>query len=160
MSPELSLNCSHTLRATRPFFLIKAGGSIEEDAMNRKMLGVGAVVGVGVFLAAGWAGAQEFSADMVSRTGKEIVNAKIYVAKDKVRMEMPESVMIIRRDKNLTWMLMPVDKMYMEQLVNMSSAPKVAKEFEGETERVAMGAEPVDGASADKFKVTYKIGRT
>ena len=123
--------------------------------MNRKMLGVGAVVGVGVFLAAGWAGAQEFSADMVSRTGKEIVNAKIYAAKDKVRMEMPESVMIIRRDKNLTWMLMPVDKMYMEQLVNMSSAPKVAKEFEGETERVAMGAEPVDGASADKFKVTY-----
>ncbi|OGX37228.1 MAG: hypothetical protein A3D87_09435, partial [Omnitrophica WOR_2 bacterium RIFCSPHIGHO2_02_FULL_50_17] len=106
-------------------------------------------------LAAGWAGAQEFSADMVSRTGKEIVNAKIYAAKDKVRMEMPESVMIIRRDKNLTWMLMPVDKMYMEQLVNMSSAPKVAKEFEGETERVAMGAEPVDGASADKFKVTY-----
>ncbi len=123
--------------------------------MNRKMLGVGAVVGVGVFLAVGGAGAQEFSADMVSRTGKEIVNAKIYVAKDKVRMEMPESVMVIRRDKNLSWMLMPVDKMYMEHPVDMSSSPKVAKEFDGEIERVAMGTEAVDGAPAEKFQVTY-----
>ncbi len=123
--------------------------------MNRKMLAVGAVVGVGALLAAGVAGAQEFSAEMVSREGKEIVNAKIYAANDKVRMEMPESVMIIRRDKNLSWMLMPADKMYMEQPVNMSSAPKVAKEFDNETERVAMGTEQVDGAPAEKFQVTY-----
>jgi len=123
--------------------------------MNRKMLVVGAMVGFGALLAAGGAEAQEFSAEMVSREGKEIVNAKIYVAKDKVRMEMPESVMIIRRDKDLSWMLMPADKMYMEQPVNMSSAPKVVKEFDGEIERVAMGTVAVDGAPAEKFQVTY-----
>ncbi len=123
--------------------------------MNKKMLVVGAVVGVGVLLAAGGAGAQEFSADMVSRTKKETTNAKIYVTQDKVRMEMPESIMIIRRDKNLSWMLMPADKMYMEHPVDMSSSPKVAKEFEEEIERVAMGTETVDGAPAEKFQVTY-----
>lgn len=123
--------------------------------MNKKMLVVGAIVGAWVFLAVGWAGAQEFSADMVSREGKKAVNAKIYAAQDKVRMEMPESVMIIRMDKNLSWMLMPADKMYMEQPVNMSSAPKVAKEFDNETERVAMGTETIDGSPAEKFKVTY-----
>ena len=89
--------------------------------MNRRMLGAWAMVGVGMLLAAGGAGAQEFSAEMVSREGKEIVNAKIYAAPQKFRMEMPESVMIIRWDKNLSWMLMPADKMYMEQPVNMSS---------------------------------------
>jgi hypothetical protein len=119
------------------------------------MLLVLSVLGVSMFLAAGGAGAQEFSADMVSREGKKIVNAKIYVSKDNVRMEMPESVMIIRRDKNLSWMLMPADKMYMEHPVDMSSSPKVAKEFDGEIERVAMGTEAVDGAPAEKFKVTY-----
>ena len=121
----------------------------------KKGLKVLSVVCVSVFFAAIQAGAQEFSADMVSRTGKETTNAKIYVAKDKVRMEMPESVMIIRRDKNVTWMLMPTDKMYMENPVDMSSAPKVARDFEGETERVAMGTDTVDGAPAEKFKVTY-----
>ena len=123
--------------------------------MNRKMWAVGAVVGVGVLLTAGAAPAQEFSADMVSRGEEQTVNARIYVAPQKVRMEMPESVMIIRRDKNLSWMLMPSEKMYMEHPVDMSSAPKVAKNFDNETERVAMGTEPVDGTPADKFKVTY-----
>lgn len=123
--------------------------------MIRKMLRVLPVLGVFVFLAAGGAGAQEFSADMVSRDGKEIVTARIAVAGDKVRMEMPESIMIIRMDKNISWILIPADKMYMEQPVNMSSAPKVAKEFDNETERVAMGTETIDGAPAEKFKVTY-----
>ena len=123
--------------------------------MNKRMLGLGAVVGVGVLLAAVGAGAQEFSADMVSREGKQTVNARIYVTPQKVRMEMSESVMIIRRDKNISWMLMPADKMYMEHPVDMSSSPKVSKNFDGEIERVAMGTEAVDGQPAEKVKVTY-----
>ncbi len=123
--------------------------------MNRKMLQVLAILGVSAFLTAGGAGAQEFSADMTSYSKKEITNAKIYVGNNKVRMEMAESVMIIRQDKNLSWILMPADKMYMENAIDTSRSPKVAKEFDGETERVAMGTEDVDGAPADKFKVTY-----
>lgn len=123
--------------------------------MRKKMLKVLSVGFVFMLLLVVRAGAQEFSAEMISRTGKETVNAKIFVAQDKVRMEMPESVMIVRRDKNLSWMLMPADKMYMEHPVDMSSSPKVAKNFDGEIERVAMGTEAVDGQPAEKFKVTY-----
>lgn len=123
--------------------------------MRRKMLSVLAGVGVSLFLTAGGAGAQEFSADMTSYSKKETTNAKIYVAQGKMRMEMAESIMIIRPDKNLSWILMPADKMYMENPIDTSKSPKVAKEFEGETERVPMGMEDVDGQPAEKFKVTY-----
>ena len=123
--------------------------------MRKEMFNVLSVGFVSMLLLAARAEAQEFSADMISRTGKEIVNARIYVAKDKVRMEMPESIMIIRRDKSLSWMVMPADKMYMEHPVDMSSSPKVAAQFDDEIERVAMGTEDVDGQPAEKFKVTY-----
>lgn len=123
--------------------------------MRKEMFNVLSVAFVSMLLLTVRAEAQEFSADMISRTGKEIVNARIYVAKEKVRMEMSESIMIVRRDKNLSWMVMPSDKMYMENPVEMSSSPKVAAQFDDETERVAMGTEDVDGAPAEKFKVTY-----
>ena len=123
--------------------------------MRKKVFNVLSVVFVSMLLLTARVEAQEFSADMISREGKETVNARIYAAKDKVRMEMPESIMIVRRDKNLSWMVMPADKMYMEHPVDMSSSPKVAANFDNEIERVAMGAEDVDGQPAEKFKVTY-----
>ena len=123
--------------------------------MFKKLFNAFSVLFVVLLFVSVRAGAQEFSADMVSSDGKQTVNARIYVAPQKVRMEMPENTMIIRRDKGLSWILMPSDKMYMEQPINMSSAPKVSKDFDGEIERVAMGTETVDGAPAEKFKVTY-----
>jgi hypothetical protein len=123
--------------------------------MIKKMLNVLPVVLAVMLCAVVPSGAQEFSADMISRVGKEIVNARIYVAQGKIRMEMPESIMIIRMDKNISWMVMPSEKMYMEHPINLSSAPKVSKNFDGEIERVPMGTEPVDGKPAEKFQVTY-----
>ncbi len=113
------------------------------------------VLGVVMFGAAGVARAQEFSADMVSREGRKTVSAKIYAAAQKFRMETPESIMIIRRDKNVTWMLMPADKMYMEQPVKMSASSNASKDFDNEVSREALGTEDVDGQPAQKFKVTY-----
>ncbi len=123
--------------------------------MSKKIFSVLSVVSVSMLLLTIRADAQEFAADMVSRTGKETVNARICVAQDKVRMEMPGSIVIVRRDKNVSWVVMPTEKMYMEHPVDMSSSPKVAKNFDGEIERVAMGTEAVDGQPAEKFKVTY-----
>ena len=99
--------------------------------------------------------AQEYSANMESRMGKETMNAKIFVSKDKVRMEMPESVMIIRNDLKVSWMIMPSEKMYLEQSIDTSKAPKVQKNFDGELERVSMGTETVNDQQAEKFRVTY-----
>ncbi len=123
--------------------------------MIKKALHVLSVVSAVLLFITPPASAQEFSADMASRIGKEVVNAKIYVAQDKIRMEMPESIMIIRMDKNMSWILMPSEKMYMEHPIDMASAPKVSKNFDGETERVPMGSEDVDGQPAEKFQVSY-----
>lgn len=69
------------------------------------------------------AAAQDFSADMVSRFGKETMQAKLFVSGDKMRMDMPESTMIIRNDKKVTWIVMPSEKMYMDQPIDASKAP-------------------------------------
>lgn len=99
--------------------------------------------------------AQEFSADMESRVGKETTSAKIYVSGPKVRMEMAEMTMIILNDKKISLMVMPAEKMYMEHPIDTQRAPKVEKNFDGEIERVSMGKETVNGQDTEKFKVTY-----
>lgn len=114
---------------------------------------------VSVLLLAGAVSAQEYSADMVTRSGNQTMTARVFVAKDKVRMEMPESIMIIRNDKKVSWMIMPSEKMYMEQPIDMSKAPKTAKEFAGEMERKSLGMETVDGQQTEKFLVVYKEGK-
>ena len=122
--------------------------------MQRKIL---LILSVCAFLVMGVSSvfAQEFSADMVSRMGKQTMTAKIFVAKDKIRMEMPGSIMIIRSDKKVSWMIMPSEKMYMEQPIDMSKAPKTAKEFAGELERTSLGMETINGQQTEKFQVTY-----
>jgi hypothetical protein len=64
--------------------------------------------------------------------------------------------MIIRADKNVAWIIMPSEKMYMEQPIDKTTAPKTSKEMEGETERVSLGKEAVNGAQTEKFRVTYQ----
>ena len=100
--------------------------------------------------------AQEFSADMESRMGKKVMSSKVYVADGKIRMDMPQGAMIIRNDEKKSFMIMDSQKMYMEQPIDLSQAPKVQKYFEGELERTSMGKETVNGHEAEKFKVTYK----
>lgn len=104
------------------------------------------------------AASKEFSADMVSRSGGETVRAKIYVAADKMRTEMSDNIMITRFDKNLVLVVMPSQRMYMEQPIDRKMVPQTAKKFEGEIERVPLGVETVDGKPAEKFKVTYTEG--
>ena len=101
------------------------------------------------------AAAQEFSADMVNRIGNQTTQAKIYAAQDKIRMDMKEGAMIIRMDKGVSWMLMPSEKMYMENPIDMSRVPKASKGFKDEIERTSLGVETIDGKQAEKFKVTY-----
>jgi len=98
---------------------------------------------------------QEFSADMVSRSGRQTVQAKFYVSGDKMRTEMPGNVVIMRLDKNLTWIIMLKQRIYMEQALKPKDLPKTSKELGGEIKRVSLGIETVDGKPAEKFKVIY-----
>ena len=100
--------------------------------------------------------AEDFSADMVNTVGKQIMQSKLYISGDKIRMDMKEGVMIIRNDKKISWMLMPSEKMYMENPIDMSRVPKTSKSLDAEIDRTSLGMETIDGKQAEKFKVNYK----
>jgi len=124
--------------------------------MNKKVFSVLSGTIFLTLLCTGFAVAQEFAADMVSRTGNETINAKISVSQDKVRLEMPDMTMIIRNDKKVSWMLIQAEKMYMEYPIDPSRAPKgVSRNFDNEIERVSLGPETIDGQETEKFQVTY-----
>jgi hypothetical protein len=99
---------------------------------------------------------QQFSADMITRSGNKTENCKVYVSDKKMRNDVAGNIMILRLDKNVMWVIMPSDKMCMEQSLNTKMVPRITKAIEGEVERVSLGKEMVDGAQAEKFKVTYQ----
>ena len=77
---------------------------------------------------------------------------------DKIRVETKEMISITRLDKKLIWLLMPEEKMYMEQVLqsaamnqkhlpaNDSGASDVEREF--------ILRETINGYGADKYKIT------
>lgn len=97
----------------------------------------------------------EFSADTVSRTDGQTVQGKLHVGREKMRMESMGNVIITRLDRNVAWVVMPQQGMYMEQPIDVRAAHSTQRELPGETERVPLGREDVDGRPAEKFRVTY-----
>jgi hypothetical protein len=127
--------------------------------MNMKKLGLTSAVmfalcvllGASVF-------AQEFSADIVT-TGREgSFRGRINTAKDKIRMEQQGSIVISRLDRNVTWILMPGEKMYMEQKLEPRNIAGVMNEVPGQVERESLGEEMIDGRMTNKYRVTYNQG--
>ncbi len=96
-----------------------------------------------------------FSADVVTTTARGTMNMKMYTSGDKSRMEMAESLMIVRRDLGVMWMVMPTQSMYMEQPIDMAMVARTSVEMPGELSREPLGSETIDGKAAQKFKVTY-----
>ena len=70
------------------------------------------------WLGAGLAQAAEFSALVVSRSGSQESQGKVYFQGEKMRQEVstPEgqTINIARPDKQVMWMVLPGQKMYME----------------------------------------------
>lgn len=100
-------------------------------------------------------GNPDFSADMVMRSSEGVLQGKVYVGQNKHRMEMAGNIVLSLPDQNKTLVLMPAQKMYMEQALQADRMPKTAKEVPGETERVALGTELIEGKTVQKFKVTF-----
>ncbi len=115
----------------------------------------GATIILSTFLS-GIASAQEFSADMVSTTKDGTFTGKIFVSKDKVRMEVPESITITRMDKRVAWMLMPGEKMYLEQPFDPRNAVATSENVSGEIERKFIGQEMLDTKMTNKYRVVYE----
>lgn len=110
-----------------------------------------------LFFFGGIASAQDFSADMVSTTKGGVFTGKIYVAKEKTRMEMPQAITITRMDKNIVWILMPEQKMYMEQPLKPEKVAASTDKMPGEIERKHLGTETVDGKKTEKYRIVYTV---
>lgn len=101
------------------------------------------------------ASAMSFSADFYGSDGQ---SGKIYMDSNKIRMETQEMISITRHDKMVVWLLMPGEKIYMEQALNSADAnqkhlpsEETAKD---EIERVFILNETINGYASDKYKVT------
>jgi hypothetical protein len=111
---------------------------------------------LGMALLAGTGYAEDFSADMVSSSSEGTFIGKIYVSGEKSRMEMPEASTISRMDKKVSWVLMPGQKMYMEQPIDARAAAGTQEKMSGEIERSVEGNETVDGRVTTKYRVTFE----
>ncbi|MEI8175992.1 MAG: hypothetical protein WCG78_03910 [Candidatus Omnitrophota bacterium] len=115
-------------------------------------------IGVMLILRAGTACALEFSADMVCASREGNFSGKICVAENKVRSEMMGMVSIVRLDKKVTWVMMPGQKMYMEQPISPMMVAGASEKMPGEIERKFLGNETIDGRNAAKYRIEAETG--
>jgi hypothetical protein len=95
-------------------------------------------------------------ADYVAHTVMEAdgrrMTGRVWASGDKERRELEVDgrthVMILRRDRDLVWMLMPEQRMYLEQPLGAQDRLAGA-----DLAREALGAEAVNGAAATKYRV-------
>ena len=102
----------------------------------------------------------EYSADRVMTSGGNTMTSRVFSTPEKERMEFKDGgmVTIVRRDKNVTWMLMLEQKMYMEQKMsgNMAGGQKQGGDnFDKcDVKQTEKGKEDVNGFSTRKMEMT------
>ncbi|HEY4369424.1 MAG TPA: DUF4412 domain-containing protein [Steroidobacteraceae bacterium] len=103
----------------------------------------------------------EYSADRSIETEAGTMQGKLYSAKGKERSENDaggmQTVMILRRDKQLGYMLMPAQKMY-QQLDFSKAQQQTGAAAEDQVEITAAGRESVEGRDTTKYKMLMKDG--
>ncbi len=106
----------------------------------------------------------EYSADEIMEVGNIMtVRSKVFYAPGKIRkdqsMEGTQNISIIRQDKNLVWMLMPKEKMYIEMPIAKGKGLRedMSGDFTKNTVvQSVLGEEILNGVKATKNKVTVK----
>jgi hypothetical protein len=104
----------------------------------------------------------EFSADQITRANGKTHTANIFYRDDRWRLEHqetgPVNVTIVRKDKQVMWMLLSRLKHYKEVPYDSAQAPKVQETLEGEVSRDAIGAETLDGHPTTLYEVRVQDG--
>ncbi len=103
----------------------------------------------------------DYSADRIMETEAGTFDGRVYFSRDKERLEMNargmQSVMILRRDQQLGWMLMPAQRMY--QKVDLARAQQQSGSQSADTVTIEqVGAEIIEGHAATKYKMLMKDG--
>jgi len=114
-----------------------------------------------IFVLCGSSIAAEFSADLLLKQGGETMTGKVYVKGDKTRQEYiqrgQKQVMIFRFDKDIMWLLMPAEKIYMEMSSKEGGGynPQFDQNIEDKAEIKLLGKETVNGYVCDKYQYIY-----
>lgn len=99
----------------------------------------------------------EYSADSSMETEQGTMKGKVYYAPGKERREMnmggQQTITIMRLDKKMMWMLMPDQKMYMENPLDSGNHSKSTDLSNAKVESTEVGSETVNGVSTQKYKV-------
>jgi len=103
----------------------------------------------------------DYSADRIVESEAGTFDGKVYFTKDKERMETNaqgmQSVMILRRDQQLGWMLMPAQRMY--QKLDLARAQEQSGSQNADSVTIEqLGAETIEGHDATKYKMLMKDG--
>jgi len=103
----------------------------------------------------------DYSADRVMETESGTFDGKVYFTRDKERLEMNmqgmQSVMILRRDQQLGWMLMPAQRMY--QKLDLARAQQQSGSKSADSVTIEqLGEETIEGHAATRYKMLMKDG--
>jgi Domain of unknown function (DUF4412) len=103
----------------------------------------------------------EYSADRIVETEAGTFEGKVYSARDRERSETSmqgmQSVMILRRDRQIGWMLMPAQKMYQEMDFAKAQQQSGAAP-DDQVEITEVGSDTVEGHGTTKYKMLMKDG--
>ncbi|MCC2640177.1 MAG: uncharacterized protein K0S45_590 [Nitrospira sp.] len=108
------------------------------------------------------AGALEFTADQVTKINGRTQKANIYYRDDMWRIEHhsmgPVNVSIVRKDKNLVWLLLSRMRHFKTLPYSSAQDLKVFEKLEGEVSREEIGTETREGHPTILYEVTVKQG--
>ncbi len=103
----------------------------------------------------------EYSADRVMETEAGTFEGKVYAARDKERsetgMQGMTSVMILRRDKQVGYMLMPTQKMY-SQMDFAKAQQQSGAQPADQVDITEVGSDTIEGQPTTKYKLIMKDG--
>ena len=99
-----------------------------------------------------------FSADMITTYGQQQHRAKLYAIQKAFRIESEEggqrSIIILRFDRKLSWVLLPSEQMYLESALDWGKdLVRAGQDPEAKVEREFLGREPVDRYHCLKYRV-------
>jgi len=129
---------------------------------NRRHVLIAAAVGCLWMAAEAGAWALEFTADQVTKTNGRVHKASIYYRDTMWRLDHqdlgPVNVTIVRKDKQVMWLLLSRMKHFKTVPYDPQQAPKVGERLEGEVGREEIGSEVYDGHPTTLYQVTVRLG--
>jgi hypothetical protein len=98
----------------------------------------------------------DYRADTVMESADGQMRGRVFASGRKERREFVvngrEHVMILRKDRGVSWVLMPEQRMYLENAIDGDGLPE-GHFAGGRLERERLGEESVNGAQATKYRV-------